>query len=149
MEQKGMVVEVIDGKAIVAIRRHDVCGKCGGCGAVISGAGENHIETNNFVNAVVGNTVRIGMDTSHVLKASFVVYIVPIMALLLGIWLGQQLTGVVGTFARFDIVLGLVFLLASYFIVRGYDRKMTDGKARATILEIVDEPDAVPSDEKC
>lgn len=149
MEQVGQVVDIKDDIAIVMVRRHDTCGKCGGCGVAVSGKGENYVEAQNVVNAVVGHTVRVGMDTSQVLKASFVVYIVPMIALLFGIWVGQLLDGQFGIFARFDILLGFVFLIGSFLIVRGYDKKVASDDTKAKILEIIEEPFDGPKDEKC
>ncbi|MDW7651996.1 MAG: SoxR reducing system RseC family protein [Bacillota bacterium] len=149
MEQVGQVVDVKDDIAIVMVRRHETCSKCGGCGVAVSGKGENYVEAQNVVNAVVGQTVKVAMDTSHVLKASFVVYIVPIIALLIGIWLGQVIDGAFGVFARFDIILGLVFLVASYLIVRGYDNKIAGGGVGASVIEIIEEPFDGPKEEKC
>lgn len=147
MEQIGQVIDIKDDKAIVMVRRHDVCGKCGGCGAAISGSGENYIEAVNLANAAVGHTVKVVSDTAHVLKASFVVYIVPILALLIGIYVGQLLDGAFGIFARFDILFGILFLIGSYVLVRGYDRKVADGQTMASVIAIVE--DDGPVDEKC
>lgn len=148
MEQIGLVVEVKDDKAIVAVQRNDVCAKCGGCGVAVSGRGETHLEAVNKINAAVGQTVKITSDTAYVLKASFIVYLLPILALLLGIYVGQQLEGTF-TAARLDIILGIVFLLVSYFFVRSYDRKVAKQQLMAAVVEIVPEPYSGPEDDKC
>lgn len=148
MEQVGLVVEVKDDKAIVAIRRHEVCAKCGGCGVAVSGKGEIHLEALNQANAAVGQTVRVVSDTAHVLKASFMVYMVPLLALLIGLYAGQQLGPAAG-FPRLDIILGAVFLLASYLLIRKYDRKVASRQAIAAVVEILPGPYDGPGDEKC
>ena len=149
MEQVGSVVDIKEDIAVVAVRRHATCGKCGGCGVAISGGGDNYIEAQNVVNAVVGQTVKVATDTSNVLKASFVVYIVPMLFLLVGIWLGQVIDGEFGVFARFDIIMGIIFFVGSFLVVRGYDKKMAAGDKAASVIEIVEEPDAGPKDEQC
>jgi sigma-E factor negative regulatory protein RseC len=152
MEQIGQVVGIDGDTAMVVVRRHDVCGKCGGCGAVISGGGENYIQAQNIVNARVGQTVKVTSDTGQVLKASFVVYMVPVISLLVGILLGQQVGAALGLLAREELVglfFGVVFLLASYFLVKGYDRKMNAERMKISIVEIVEQPADVPEDEKC
>jgi sigma-E factor negative regulatory protein RseC len=152
MEQFGEVVSVDGDAAKVRVRRQDVCSKCGGCGVAVSGPGDNFIDARNVVNAVVGQTVKVTSDTGQVLKASFVVYIVPIVALLIGILLGQQIGRVLGLFAREELVglfVGIIFLLLSYMVVRGYDRSMTIERMKATVVEIVEEPIDMPKDEKC
>jgi sigma-E factor negative regulatory protein RseC len=150
MEQVGLVVEVKDDKAVVAVQRHDVCAKCGGCGAAVSGSGETHLEALNKVNAAVGQTVMISSDTAQVLKASFMVYMVPLLFLLAGLYIGQQLDGILGYVARLDIILGITLLLISYLLVRIYDRKLSRRRILATVIEILhDEPYTGPEDEKC
>lgn len=150
MEQVGQVVDVKNDIAVVMVRRHDVCSKCGGCGVAVSGRGDNYVEAINVVNAAVGQTVKVVTDTAHVLKASFVVYMIPILALLVGIYVGQLLDGTFGVFARFDIILGVVFLLSSYLIVRGYDKRMaSDGRASASVVEVIEEPFEGPKDARC
>lgn len=149
MEQVGHVVDIKEGKAIVMVKRHDVCGKCGGCGVAVSGSGDNYVEAVNAVNAAIGQNVRVAMKTSHVLKASFVVYIVPIIALLAGIWLGQTLERMFGVLARFDLILGFVFLIGSYLLVRGYDKKVAGGEAAASVVEILNDDFEGPKDERC
>lgn len=152
MEQFGEVVSVDGDAAKVRVRRHDVCSKCGGCGIAISGPGDNFIDARNVVNAVVGQTVKVTSDTGQVLRASFVVYILPIVALLIGILLGQHIGRVLGLFAREQLVglfVGIVFLLLSYMVVRGYDRRMTIEHMKAAVIEIVEEPIDMLKDEKC
>jgi len=143
MEQTGQIVEVIGDKAKVLVRRHDVCSKCGGCGISLSGKGENYLEALNTVNAAVGQTVRVATDTGQVLKASFVVYVVPILALLAGLGLGQLLAD-----EPTGLIVGIVFLLLSYLVVRAYDRKVARGRVQSAVVAVLEEP-AVPVDEKC
>lgn len=150
MEQNGRVVDIKGDIAVVMVRRHDVCGKCGGCGAALAGSGENYVEAKNPLNAAVGHKVKISIDTAHVLKAAFVVYIVPVFALLLGIWAGQRLDDLYGIPVRLDIILGVLLLASSYLIVRGYDKKVGAGKVSASVVKIIDgSDDDAPADEKC
>lgn len=149
MEQVGLVVDIVEDKAIVAVQRHDVCAKCGGCGIAISGRGENRLEALNKANAAIGQRVKIVSDTSHVLKASFMVYIVPLLSLLLGLFLGELLEGFLAGPARLDIIMGVVFLLASFLLVRAYDRKLAGRQAYATVVEILPDDFEVPADERC
>jgi sigma-E factor negative regulatory protein RseC len=150
MEQVGQIVDVKENIAVVLVRRHDVCSKCGGCGVAVSGSGENYVEAQNVINAAVGQTVKVVTDTAHVLKASFVVYMVPMLALLVGIYVGQLLDGAFGILARFDIIMGIAFLVGSYVIVRGYDKKMaSDGRISASVIEVLPDSFDGPKDERC
>ncbi len=148
MEQIGQVVKVSEGRAVVLVSRHQVCGKCGGCGVAISGAGENQLEVLNQVGAEVGDRVKVVSDSAHVLRASFVAYILPILALLVGIYIGQVLERTFMLFARLDILFGVILFCASYFLVRAYDKKMAASQPKAAIVAVVPN-DTLPEDEKC
>jgi len=152
MEQVGQVVAVDGDIATVVVRRHDVCGKCGACGAVLSGGGANYVLARNMANAQVGQSVKMVTDTGKVLKASFVVYIIPILALLAGIWLGQQVRVLQDIFARKElagVVLGFIFMLLSYLAVRGYDRRVAKGGPMVAVVHILTESVEVAEDESC
>jgi sigma-E factor negative regulatory protein RseC len=152
MEQVGQVVALDGDLATVVVRRHDVCGKCGGCGAMLSGGGENYVKARNMAGAHVGQSVKVVTDTGKVLKASFVAYIIPILALLAGIWLGQQFGAALGLFAREELVglaFGIAFLLLSYLAVRGYDRRVAGEGPRVAVVKILEENVEVPEDEQC
>ncbi len=137
MDKVGKVVEVNGNIARVMVKRHDTCGKCGGCGVAVSGAGDNYVDAYNIVNAVVGQTVKVTGDTSHVLKSSFVVYMVPMLALLAGIYAGQELSAFLGLFVRLDIVIGIAFFLASFLFIRSYDKKIAGEEAKAAVTAII------------
>lgn len=151
MEQIGEVVFVEGDMARIRVKRHDVCSKCGGCGAALLGKGENFIDAKNAVNAKVGHIVRISSDTGKVLKASFMVYMIPMLFLLAGLWLGQALAASLGIW-REDLagfVLGVVFMLASYGLVRAYDRRQSPETMKTTVVEILEESVDRPEDEQC
>jgi len=143
MEQVGQVVEIIGDKAKIKVKRQEACSKCGGCGVAISGKGDSYLQALTTANAEVGQTVKVASDTRQVLRATFVVYVVPILALLAGLWLGQVLFG-----EPASLVLGVILLLLSYLAVRAYDRKMADGRMQSAVVEVLEEP-AVPEDERC
>lgn len=147
MEQIGQVVKITEGKAVVLVRRNQACGTCTGCGLAAPGAGENYLEAINTVNAAVGDRVKVVPDTAHVLKASFVAYILPMLALLAGVYVGQTLDQALDLGVRLAIVLGLLFFLASFLGVRAYDRKVAAGQTMASIVAVV--TDEQPVDEQC
>ncbi|MBS3982847.1 MAG: hypothetical protein KGZ41_03520, partial [Dethiobacter sp.] len=61
---------------------------------------------------------------------------------------GQVLDQTFALFARLDILLGILFFCASYFLVRAYDKKIAAGQIKASIVAIVPD-DELPEDEKC
>lgn len=91
MEQFGEVISVKDKMALVRVRRHSACRDCGRCGMGIAGGEpvDPEIEVRNPIGARVGEVVRISMDTRQLLAASFLMYLLPVIGLILGIALGQ------------------------------------------------------------
>lgn len=79
------IVKSVDGEfCTCATRRKSACGdNCATCKAVCSS--REHIFTaKNTIGAKEGDTVIIEMPTSSVLKSAFLVYILPLLAFLLG-----------------------------------------------------------------
>lgn len=151
MEQIGEVVLVEGDMARVRVKRHDVCSKCGGCGAVLLGAGDNSIDARNVVNARVGQIVKVKSDTGKVLTASFMVYIIPLLFLLIGLYAGQAMAPGLGIWREdlAGLVVGVVFMLASYGLVRAYDSRQSPETMKSTVVEILEESADRPEDEKC
>ena len=91
MEQFGEVIALGQGTALVRVRRHSACRDCGRCGMGIIGGEpvDPEIEVENPIGAEVGQVVKIRMDTRQLLAASFLMYFLPIVGLILGIVLGQ------------------------------------------------------------
>ena len=88
MEQVGLVVEIVEDRAIVAVQRHDVCAKCGACGIAVSGRGENHLEALNRANAAVGQKVKSWWYPCA--ESFFMVYIIPLWLCCWGfMWAGS------------------------------------------------------------
>ena len=79
------IVKSVDGEfCTCATRRKSACGdNCATCKAVCSS--REHIFTaKNTIGAKEGDTVIIEMPTKDVLKSAFLVYILPLLAFLLG-----------------------------------------------------------------
>ena len=79
------IVKSVDGEFCTCVtRRKSACGdNCATCKAVCSS--REHIFTaKNTIGAKEGDTVIIEMPTSSVLKSAFLVYILPLLAFLLG-----------------------------------------------------------------
>ena len=120
MEQQGYIIEVIDKKtAKLKMQRHSACASCGKC-ATTSEKKDIIVEVDNTLGAKVGDKVKVNMETVNVLKAAAIVYIVPLVALLVG---------TIGTYFVLDLLkisiyvetisgaFGLVSMLISFLIL--------------------------------
>lgn len=122
--ERGEVIDSRDGIAVVLVNRSSACEGCGAKGAchTFGGGRDAKISVDNEVGAKAGDVVEIGIEEASLVKASFVVYILPIIALLLGAVAGQSLSGYIGISeggaAAFG---GLLALIGSLIVIRLFD----------------------------
>ena len=131
----GSVTAVSPGKAKVRLKRKSICEKCGIC----MGWGKDFMlmEVDNLKGARVGDKVRIETLPGKILKISFIVFMVPLLGLLFGIFSGQLLSGWLGLRSLWQAGLGIAFFLLGFLGVRWYDRKAQRGEGyRPRIVQI-------------
>ena len=147
LEQYGEVIALKGQLAVVRVRRHSACSQCGRCGLGITGGEpvDPEVEVKNPIGAQVGQVVRITMDTRQLLKASFVVYLLPILGLISGILLGETLGGRLGLGLELrgvdltGVGLGLIFMFAVYYFVRRWDKKIAENaRFRPVAVDVVE-----------
>ncbi|MBR5949787.1 MAG: SoxR reducing system RseC family protein [Clostridia bacterium] len=85
----GTVHEVNGEKATVVFKRSKACGDCHACTSF--GDGNSVIELDNTLGAKVGDRVRIELHSGAVFKASLILYGIPLIALLLGVFIGSRI----------------------------------------------------------
>ncbi len=90
IEEEAQVIEVDGNKLILQAQTQSACGSCSankGCGtsllAKVIGRKFTRFQAQNNVNAVVGDTVIVGIPEDALLKGSLVMYAVPVMGMLL------------------------------------------------------------------
>lgn len=123
MDTVGIVKELYENNAKVQIQRATSCGEncanCGGCKKTSS-----YTVVTNDLSANIGDTVKIELDTSKVLFASFVVYILPLIFFVIGITIG-------------NLLCGIAFFVIMFIILRFFDKKI-GGKFKGRITKIID-----------
>ncbi len=128
MEQTVKVQKIFaDGTAQVLRIRESACSgdchKCGGCGASEQ---QLLIKAKNPIGAKAGDLVVIEAETSAVLKAALMLYILPVVLFIAGYLAGESLW-------QNGIWLSLGGLLLGFALVRLYDRYLTKKKTSYTI----------------
>ncbi len=88
LREEAIVVGLEGDHAFVINQRKSACGSCHAdqsCGTLSGGLGKKgvHIRTHNPINAQVGERVMLEISESHFLKASFMVYALPVVALIM------------------------------------------------------------------
>lgn len=108
------IVRGIEGRmALVVTRMESACEGCkvrDTCSTLGGGGANVEVRARNTVGAEAGDVVTISIRSSSMLKASFLVYMVPILAMVGGIVLGHLLSGVISVDK--NVLVGLFGLLA-------------------------------------
>lgn len=92
MKEIGEIIELEGNQAIVRIQRSSACGKCGACKFGASRDGML-LSTYNHLNGKPGDFVEIELESSSIVKASIIVYLIPLLGLIIGVVVGYFLAG--------------------------------------------------------
>jgi sigma-E factor negative regulatory protein RseC len=128
MEQFGLVIDTSDDTATVNLQRHLTCENCGKCG-ILSGSGRRDltVEALNPIQAQSGQRVIMETDDRQILFISFMLYLVPVAALLAGILIGLALAGRLDPAMNhelFAVSTGLIMMAVVYFLIRLWDKRV-------------------------
>jgi sigma-E factor negative regulatory protein RseC len=136
----GHVRQVTAGKAVVEIQRGSACSKCH---AACACSGDEpqlmRVEARDPLGVQVDQYVQLSIENTRVLRASFVVYMVPLFALIAGVLTGEYLGRVMGIQNVLEIVGGFGALGLSLIIVRLYNNHFQrDVNNQPIITNIID-----------
>lgn len=137
LKEYGVVLEIDNGNAVVGIKRNSACSKCGACelGAAHS---QMQLTLENTLNAQPGDIVEIELPASQFLKASTILYLIPLIGLILGIVLGYY----IGIYFKLDgeiigAIGGILTTILSYVLIRRMEpRFKRDANLNPTITRI-------------
>ena len=115
MIRTGRVVEIKGDRLMVCFERLEACEKCGACftekkQTLVSVLGD----------AEVGNIVDVELPDNRVLGLSVIMYVIPLVGLVIGLFLGNSMMGS----EMQALVMGLVFMALSFFAVKSIDKKV-------------------------
>lgn len=109
----GQVIEAHGSKVLVRFKRTKACGDCNMCASF--GSDEAVVEVENRLNARIGDRVELSLHSSSMLKASFIAYGIPLLALLLGVLIGIQFSDLLGA------ALGIAAPAASFLVIHFFE----------------------------
>ncbi len=123
MQESGEVVELKNGLASIRMTRSEACAHCsGGCKP-----GENskhmYIEAVDQVGVRLGDKVMVELPSSSMAKATFILYFIPLLALVFGVLLGFRYGQRIG-FSDGELggaVLGIIGVLLSYGLIKLFE----------------------------
>ncbi|MBZ9622770.1 SoxR reducing system RseC family protein [Clostridium sp. FP2] len=131
-EEEGIIIEILEGNmAKVKVGRHGECKNCGAC----PGDSALIIEAQNLIGAKAGQRVAFEMKETNMLMAAFVVYIVPLIAILLGVIAGQAIAMKFGYSVRgFQIVGGTLTFILSILNIKIFDKFAHNNKKMQPVI---------------
>lgn len=143
MIRTGKVIDAQGENLQICFSRPGACESCGMCGG-----GRNDSIATLQGQAVVGDWVEVEMPDAQVLKISLITYLVPLLGLLVGLWLGTVLFP--GSEAAV-MATGLILLALAFGGVKLIDRRLGRKAAwKPRLLRVIPEPQAEqePDEEK-
>ena len=124
MEETGVVEDLkANGLAVVRATGGEQCGscKCQGACQALGGGAERKITAMNQAGATVGDQVVMTIASGSFLKVSVILYLLPVLALVIGSILGQKYSAQIWSSGNPEItsvLTGLFCLVVSFGIIR-------------------------------
>ena len=134
-QQEGIVIELRGEMARVKTSRHNDCEDCGAC----PGNSAIVLDACNPVCAKVGQRVVIEIQEINMLKAAFVVYMLPLIAAFAGVISGDWLAYRMGQESNwFQVAGGFIFFAIAIFYIKVFDRAShSNVEMQPTIIRII------------
>ena len=136
MIRPGKVIKSDKGGLLVSFERYEACSRCGGCVAGMKK--DTLIRVAGHANP--GEYVSVEMPAAQVVKASFLMYMIPLAGFLLGLWVaGKLLNGN-------DLLMtlgGVIGMLAGMGVLALLDRRLALKKQwQPQVVAVISEEEA-------
>lgn len=118
-EQQGIVIEINNNIARVKVARHSHCENCGAC----PGSNAMVLEVVNDIGARVGQKVVFEIKEEGMVKAAFVVYVLPLLFTIIGIAIGSLISEFtnIAVFS-FQVFGGIIAFIFSIVVIIYYEK---------------------------
>jgi len=142
--EEGIVTKIESDTAWVTTTKTGACESCSAkssCTA-LGGGKEMEVKAINNAGARIGQQVVISFETSPLLKATFLLYVIPILFLLVGAFIGDKM----GPYFKIDAsilsaITGFLFLgVAMFFVIFTGNRLAQKDEYRPKIVRIIKQP---------
>jgi sigma-E factor negative regulatory protein RseC len=141
IEEEGIVVEVTGDIAKVSILTKSACENCSSSGVCHPGK-QGYMEASNPLGAKQGQKVKVVLAPQIYLKASIILYGIPVAVFVAAAILGKKLGLRYGTVSNSDIyafIAGMVGMVVSFIAIRMYNNKVEKTQQyKPTIVQILD-----------
>ena len=96
----------------------------------MGGGNEMEVKVLNTAGARAGDRIVLSFETASLLKATFLIYVFPIILLIVGAALGQMLAPLIEfSPSALSVLLGFVFFFTALFIMKSRANKMAQKNA--------------------
>jgi sigma-E factor negative regulatory protein RseC len=148
--EKGIVTQIGPGTAWVRTLPSETCASCASCGTCNAQREDTEVEVINEVGAKIGDRILIDIKTSAFLKATFLLYVFPIIGLLAGSLLGVQAAKYYGyDSSACSAIMGFAAFFLTVAIVRIKGNRMGQDRAyRPKIVRVLPPVAPTPVDLK-
>jgi len=114
--ERGIIEKADKEKAVVRVQKHSACSHCESRGMChTENEGEMVIEVENMIGAVPGDRVEITVPTGSFMKITIMVYMLPVLAFLLGAFLGDSLGRKISLNPSLTAIIGGIGLMVIFF----------------------------------
>ena len=139
--EQGVVIRTDTGAAWVKTVKSSACEGCSARGSCHSmGDGDAmEVEVLNEIGAKAGDRIVLSFETSSLLKATFLLYVFPVLLLIMGAAIGQE----TASYFAFDpsgfaAIVGFSFFFTALLIIKSVAKRLAQKKAyRAKIIRIL------------
>lgn len=128
MKEKATVIKKENGQSLVKIIRMSACSHCDEKCMLADDSHdmeEMEVLVNDPVGAEVGNMVELEMGAKPILFSAFIVYLVPLISLIAGYFIGSSWFSSLAANSEIAGILGsVVSFFLSFLILRAFDKKV-------------------------
>jgi sigma-E factor negative regulatory protein RseC len=130
LSEQGIIEKVTDQKATVRVRRSSDCAHCSSRISCDISNSDMLVDVSNDLQAKVGDLVEISIPEGTVLKLSVFVYLFPVIALIIGAFLGEFIANFLQSRSSWPAILsGMIFLGLAFCVLKIFERKKMSGGA--------------------
>ena len=126
---EGIITRVNYSKAWVKCIKCASCESCSAKGFCSTGEGSSddvEVEAINAEGAKVNDRVTISLETSTLLKATFLIYMIPILFFILGVVIGDKIAPIFNyDKSIFSMLVGFLFISAAFVFVKAKGKDLS------------------------
>lgn len=137
MAEYGEVIEKTKNKVRLRMQRNEACGSCHACD-LGSGGKMLEITALNKCGAEVGDTVELFIKKERFLSAVAIMYVVPLIALLVGVGLGYLINYLTSLSSELiPVFCGFLLTFIAFLSIKKLDKKKLESKYTPMAIKVI------------